>query len=263
MVLRCTGQMLYKRLFLAFGYLHQKNGVRKYEKDYEVICAAWLGQPARRYRADITRHLGKHLDDLVTVGLLKSYEIAPKAKGDGFKLVFFAGSGFYEDYSLYLETAAAQLPMRAPDIADDEPAKLVGCFHLQLGRTHGEFRRQELEQARELLKAYTLTEAEDLVDYALAERAKNVVPQVFGFVLGYVPQWLPLKAKRLKDRKWRRLTAACTLCDAAGFLRFIPGGAQSKPEVRIQACPHDREKVERWAREHGHIVQPPETPLKP
>jgi hypothetical protein len=86
---------------------------------------------------------------------------------------------------------------------------------------------------------------------------------VFGFVLGYAPQWLLLKAKRLKDREWRCLTAACMLCDAAGFLRFIPGDTRSKLEVRIQACPHDREKVEHWAREHGHIVQPPETPLKP
>jgi hypothetical protein len=237
--------------------------VHKFEKDYEVICSDWLGQPARIYFSKITKHLGQHLDDLLMVGLLKNYKIEPKAREKGFKIVFFPGDGFYADYELYLQTAAAQLPMRAPDIADDEPAKLVGHFHLQLGRTHGEFRRQELEQARELLKAHTLSEAEDLVDYALAERAKNVVPQVFGFVLGYVPQWLPLKAKRIKDREWRRLTAACALCDATGLLHFIPGNTPSKLEVRIQACPHDREKVERWAREYGHVVQPPKTPVKP
>jgi hypothetical protein len=237
--------------------------VRKFEKDYKSICADWLEQPARKYLSKITQHLGQHLDDLVTVGLLKSYKVEPKAKGKGFKIVFFPGDGFYADYELYLQTAAAQLPMRAPDVGDDEPARLTGYFHTKLGRTHGEFRLQELAQARELLNTYTPAEAEDLVDYALEQKAKNVLPQVFGFVVGYRAQWAEIKDKRLKDRKWRRLTAACTICDAAGFLRFIPGSTPSKLEVRIQACPHDREKVERWAREHGHLVQPPETPLKP
>ena len=248
--LSCKAQMLYKRLFLAFGYLHQK-GVKhpRFEKDYAVIATDWLNQRPRRYLSDIIRHIGSDLQELEEVGLLKTQAIE-KAKGGGYKLVCTPGPAFYADYPLFLETAAASLPMRAPDLTEEEPFELLAYFHTHCGRTHGQFRPKELSHAEDLLKRFPLEDLKDLVDFALAENSLKAPPQVFGFVAGYLGQWLQVREQRMLRRGWKAKTAACTLCNAAGYLEYVTSDAQRF----TQACPHDRAKVERWAHENGHIV---------
>jgi hypothetical protein len=250
--LRCNGQMLYKRLFLAFGYLHQK-GVKhpRYEKDYEDICR-WLNQRPRRYVSEIKRHIATHLDDMVRDGTLRSYDIVLKKSGDGYKLVCYPGPAFYEDYPLFLETAAAVLPMRAPDLTDDEPVELLAYFHERCGRTHGEFRPNEHKQATDHLKRFSLEEGKDLVDFAFEQKAKNVVPQVFGFVLGYLPQWQSLREQRVARRTWRTRIASCPFCDEAGMLQLLT--RTEPPRSTVTACPHNREQIERVAKQHGLVV---------
>ena len=248
--LSCKAQMLYKRLFLAFGYLHQK-GVKhpRFEKDYAVIATDWLNQRPRRYLSEIKRHIGSDLQELEEVGLLKTQAIE-KAKGGGYKLVCTPGPAFYADYPLFLETAAASLPMRAPDLTEEEPFELLAYFHTHCGRTHGQFRPKELSHAEDLLKRFPLEDLKDLVDFALAENGLKAPPQVFGFVAGYLGQWLQVREQRMLRRGWKAKTAACTLCNATGYLEYVTSDARRF----TQACPHDREKVERWAHENGHIV---------
>lgn len=248
--LSCKAQMLYKRLFLAFGYLHQK-GVKhpRFEKDYAVVAADWLNQRPRRYLSEIIRHIGSDLQELEEIGLLKTQAIE-KARGGGYKLVCTPGATFYADYPLFLETAAASLPMRAPDLTEEEPFELLAYFHAHCGRTHGEFRPKELSHAEDLLKRFPLEDLKDLVDFALAENGLKAPPHVFGFVPGYLGQWLQVREQRMQRRGWKAKTDACTLCNAAGYLEFVT----SDRRQCIQACPHDREKVEHWANENSHVV---------
>jgi hypothetical protein len=64
-----------------------------------------------------------------------------------------------------------------------------------------------------------------------------------------------VKANRRSDREWRRKKEACTFCDDAEFIHYTPGDHSSKLIELIQACPHDQEKIERWARTNGHIIR--------
>lgn len=253
--LSCKGQMLYKRLFLAFGYLHQK-GVKhpRYEKDYDALCE-WLNQRPRRYYADIVRHIGGALDEIQAGGTIKRYEIVPKASGKGYKVVCEPGPAFYEDYALFLETASMHLPMRAPDLLESEPVELVAYFHEKLGRTHGEFRPKELEQAEDILKRLTFDEAQDLVDFTLEEKVEKVIPQVFGFVVGYLPQWQKVREARAAKREQRKKIAACPHCDAEGRLAFLYKDHTGAPrEGRQASCPHNPDTIARWAAHYGYTV---------
>lgn len=250
--LQCNGQMLYKRLFLVFGYLHRKGIAHpRYEKDYEPISIEWLNQTPRRYLSDIKRHLGAHLDGLVSVGLLRRYEIVRKVNGQGYKIAFIPGGGFYEDYPLYLETTAAHLPMRAPDVREYEATELLSYFDTKRGhaRARSQFRPKELQQARDHLKTYSVEEGKDLIDFSLDRKAMNVEPQVFGFVLGYLPEWSQEKEERMRRRLWREKIAGCAYCNDQGFLEYIDGSAS-----KVHVCPHNREKIERWAQHHGFLV---------
>src|SRR3954465_4679462 len=72
----------------------------KFEKDYEDICREWLGGlKPEKYKSRIEKQLGRYLDGVRSTGLIARYEIALRASGKGYKIVFYPGDGFYEDYT--------------------------------------------------------------------------------------------------------------------------------------------------------------------
>lgn len=256
--LRPTASMLYKRLFLTFGFLKRKgipDQKLKYEKDYEDMCAEWLiGHTPRKYLSKIKQeHLGGHLDALITCGLLRRYSIERKKGGEGSKIVCYPGSGFFEDFPLFYETAFAHMPID-PALEDrdaHEHMAVLGYFHAKCGRSHQQFQPMEVEKARALLKQFSKDEVVDLIDYALQQKARGVDAQVFGFVSGYVERWMLEREARMKRKAIRQAIDACTYCDASGTLRF----QRSDGSWGYTGCTHNAEQIERQALKKSYRVE--------
>jgi Replication initiator protein A len=96
-----VGMMLYKRFFRHFANIYREGMDRnalKFEKDYEQLCSSWLGLRPMSHRSRIEQQLGKHLEALKSARLLRAWSIEPRADGAGFKVVGYAGAGFFKDY---------------------------------------------------------------------------------------------------------------------------------------------------------------------
>ena len=222
--LRPVGMILYKHLFLTFGFLTRK-GVKHicFEKDYNDLCGEWLvGHTPLRYLSEIRRHIGSHLDDLVAVGLLESAAIKKRSgkDGGGFKIVCRPGAGFREDYPLFHETAFAHLPEQSTQQPEEyDHLEVLAHFHSRCGRDHQHFRSKEVSDSQSLLALFGKKEIIDLIDYALANSARGANPQVFGYVLGYVEPWKLVKDKRAEKQAHVAATLAiheCQYCDTGG-----------------------------------------------
>ena len=75
---------------------------------------------------------------------------------------------------------------------------------------------------------------------------------MFGFVLGYLPQWQSRREQRVARRTWRTRIASCPFCDETGMLQLLTRTEPSRSTVT--ACPHNRELIERVARQNGLVV---------
>src|SRR5215212_10048098 len=123
------GMVFYKRLFFHFSNNYHTNIARstfKFEKDYEDICREWLGGlKPEKYKSRIEKQLGKYLESVQRTELINRFQIVARIGGKGFKLVFYPGDGFYQDYAeFYLKTPkqTAKLPERVT--ADPQPLQL-------------------------------------------------------------------------------------------------------------------------------------------
>jgi hypothetical protein len=120
---------LYKRLYLHLSNLYEtqyNHHNLKFEKDYEAICAEWLGGlKPERYKSRIAYQMKNHFDSLRASGLVREVSIEPKVKG-GFKLVFRPSDGFFADYEMFYLNASnkPKLKARAKAIATNaQPPK--------------------------------------------------------------------------------------------------------------------------------------------
>lgn len=180
--LEAIGVALYKQLYFKFGYLHSAKKLRDktFIKDYATICNEWLGGlKVLSFKSKIEKEqLGKHLDQLKKVKLIRSYKIEKNSKGDGFNIIFVVGSGFYHDYEHFYKRALQPgLPFeRANDEHEvQHPLELVRYFH---EKKHGAHHMRDIVvsekergHAKTLLETYSFTECKALVDYALQEAA--------------------------------------------------------------------------------------------
>lgn len=88
------GAALYKRLFYHFSNLMRPRTdpqlLPPFEKDYKAICAEWLGglKPEQHKSKIVSNQLGRHLEALKQIRLIRRYEIERMADGAGWKLVF-------------------------------------------------------------------------------------------------------------------------------------------------------------------------------
>lgn len=107
---------LYKRLYLHLSNLYETQYNRhnlKFEKDYEAICAEWLGGlKPERFKSRIAYQMKTHFDNLCASGLVREVSIEPKVKG-GFKLVFRPSDGFFADYEMFYLSASNEPKLKA------------------------------------------------------------------------------------------------------------------------------------------------------
>jgi hypothetical protein len=222
------GMVFYKRLFFHFSNTYRVNTTRstfKFEKDYEDICREWLGGlKPEKYKSRIEKQLGKYLESVKATGLISRYEIAARVRGNGFKLIFYPGQGFYDDYQdFYLRTPkrSVQLPERM--VSNPQPLQLVAYFHELMGHSHKEFTEKERSQAAELLKAYSDEEAKAFIEHAIAQGKKtNFGMQFFGAVLGYQGSWTATRAR-----------ATCAICQGKGVIEV-----SDEQGMRMRVCTH-------------------------
>jgi hypothetical protein len=222
------GMVFYKRLFFHLSNLYRPTTTRstfRLEKDYEDICREWLGGlKPEKYKSRIEKQLGKYLQSVLATGLIRRFEISPRVRGNGFKLVFYPGDGFYQDYTdFYLKTSKRTEKLPAPSPLGSHPLQLVAYFHELLGHNHKNFTDKERTQAAELLKLYSDEEARALVKHAVAQGKKTSTPiQFFGFVLGFEEPW-----------KATRKRAACAICKGEGVIEV-----SDEQGTRMRVCSH-------------------------
>ena len=221
------GTALYKHLFYHFSniYSAKKRKDFFYNKDYADICTTWLGGlKVLRFRSKIVKEqLGRHLDDLKRIKLIKNYTLEQNAKGDGFTICFYPGSGFFDDYlDFYEKQLQFAMPFRkAADAQHEEPMTLVHYFYAKLYPNQSGmqtiFSDKETDLARSLLEIHTAEEIKELIDYTLDEAKKTqFMIRTFGGVRGFLKPWL---AER-EVRAAKRARAAAEEADAREqFLR--------------------------------------------
>ena len=181
--LETIGMVFYKRVFFHLSNIYCPNKARStltYEKDYEDICAEWLGGlKAEKYVSRVKQQLGKHLEAIKATRLIKRYEIKSRADGKRLKIVFHAGDGFFEDY-LEFYISHQQPKLRFQEAVSvrhvQKPFELVGYFHERMGRQGNTFLEKETAQASELLERFSEADVRSLVDYAVADGPRDQVP---------------------------------------------------------------------------------------
>jgi hypothetical protein len=230
-----VGMMLYKRLFrhMANVYRNGNKEMLYIEKDYEVVCTTWLGLKPQKERTRIIKQLGKHLQALKDVRLLRECRIEPRVSGKGFKIVAFPGTGFFADYeNIYVRKHAEAKPQKV----EPEPLAYLIDFHKRLGHTQDEYAPKEVAYVRHLLSRFGEDGVRDFVDYGLSEAKKTSYDmQWFGALSTYEPRWEAQQKKVAKAKERQAAVAACIVCNEAGMLEFDDG--------KVGQCPHDLKKI--------------------
>jgi hypothetical protein len=129
------GQALYMRCF--FHFANHYTGINRdrliFQKRYDDICREWLGGlSVCAHKSAIERdQLGPHLRQLISVGVLSSYEISKAKTQSGFIISFKPGRTFFTDYDRFYRRRAQgelQWQFRADEHAIGHPLKLAYLF---------------------------------------------------------------------------------------------------------------------------------------
>ena len=180
----------------------KREGSLKFTKDYDAICAEWLGGLKReKYKSKIIQNqFGRHFNALKATGLISRATVGKNKADTGFNLTFYPGPGFFEDYqAYYLDKKPARQTMRTvAELQEVKALELVAYFHRQLGRhERTRFEDHETSYADELLAKHTEAEVRDLIDYAVAEAPKtDWNPLFFGSLKRFVAEWSAGAARR-------------------------------------------------------------------
>jgi hypothetical protein len=197
------GQALYMRLFFHFANLY--TGVNRsrltFQKQYQDICVEWLGGLSILSHKSkiIGEQLGSHLNQLVNVGFLASYEISA-AKGGvrgGFILTFYPGTCFFTDYDRFYrrrQQGELQWEFHADQRETGEPLKLAHLFNeKRTGRPATSIAyvsSKDVETAKQFLTEITFEEAPAFLDFALdAASETNFDVQTLGGLRQYLARY--------------------------------------------------------------------------
>lgn len=255
-MLEPIGVVLYKRLFYHFATLNQGTRRRSdftFSKDYGDICNEWLGQlKMRSHHSLIKQQFKPHLDRLKATRLISKWEIEKSGSPSGFKITFWAGMGFFEDYELYyLNKQQPRLRFQASaDLRKiQKPLEIVAHFHRELGRERQVFEDKETEYADELLTRHDETEMRDLIRYAIAAaKSTNFDMLYFSALKVYEPTWAKEKESRVYRRLARERIEACPYCNESGFLELRD---RRSHRHLVHECPHTPELIARIEEEKG------------
>jgi hypothetical protein len=202
------GIALYKHLFYHFSniYSGRKHQNFSYNKNYADICNVWLGGlKVLPFRSKILQEqLGRHLEGLKAIKLIRDYTLEKNAKGDGFTLELSPGSGFFEDFEHFYKHPLNK-SMQSHEIVDDrklqEPLAVVHYFYSKLypdqHSTRSIYSDKEADFAKSLLETYTEVEIGDLVDFTIEEAGKSQFQiKTFGGIRGFIAPWLAAREAR-------------------------------------------------------------------
>jgi hypothetical protein len=227
------GMVFYKRLFFYFSNTYRVNTTRsafKIEKDYEDICREWLGGlKPEKYKSRIEKQLGKYLESVKTTGLISRYEIAARVRGNGFKLAFYPGQGFYDDYQeFYLRTPKRNEKLLERTASNPHPLQLVAYFHELMGHSHKDFTEKERRQADELIKRYGYEKGRSFIEYVVDEaKHTNYQMKFLGAALDFQASW-----------ENHRQKADCPICQGQGVIQVSDADG-----LRVRVCSHRQSAV--------------------
>ena len=201
-------QAIYMRLFFHFATHfdgHHRDRLI-FRKRYDDICAEWLGGlTVLQHKSKIVgEQLGHHLDQLVQIGFLASYTIAPAERRDGFVLSFRPGPAFFADYQrFYANRAQGEIQFKFHEESQTigEPHRVAYLFTERRTGQKGDrvpyVSSKDVATAKELLAHVALPDMPDFLDYALTEAAKTRFDlQTLGGVKQYLNGYLEARQRR-------------------------------------------------------------------
>jgi hypothetical protein len=249
-MLDTIGLVLYKRIFFHFSnlmHLNKRAGSLTFTKDYEAICAEWLGglKPLKHRSKIIKEQLGRHFDALKATGLISRDPTLTKNKaGTGLNVTFSPGQGFVEDYqAYYLGKKPLRISLRTTaELQEVKALELVAYFHRQLGRLeHTRFKDHETAYADELLATHSEAEIRDLIDHAIGKARETKFEMAFFNALKrYAPEWSASEARRKERERRVAVIKQCPHCSDAGMLELREQGTS---RMVVHLCPHDPEHI--------------------
>ena len=196
--LSTIGAAFYMRLFYHFATLYDGHHLDRlvFKKRYDDICSEWLGGiTVLKHRSKILgEQLGTHLDQLVSLGFLRSYALTPAEGREGFVLTFRPGDQFKADYrTFYTRSSPGEVSFAFHDENQEmgDPHRVAYLFmEKRNGRKPDAtafVSSKEVETAKKLLTHLSMAQIPDFLDYALAEAGKTRFdPQALGGVRQYL-----------------------------------------------------------------------------
>ena len=206
------GAAFYMRLFYHFATHYDGHHLDRivFRKRYDDVANEWLGGiTVLKHRSKILgEQLGTHLDQLVSLGFLRSYGLTPAESRDGFVLTFRPGERFKADYrTFYTRRAPGEVRFTFHDEERDmgDPHRVAYLFmEKRTGRKPDAtafVSSREVNTAKELLAHLSMAEIPEFLDYALAEAGKTRFdPQTLGGVRQYVNRYLQERNRRTSNR---------------------------------------------------------------
>ncbi len=210
--LSTIGAAFYMRLFYHFATHYDGHHLDRivFKKRYDDICTEWLGGiTVLKHRSKILgEQLGTHLDQLVSLGFLRSYALTPAESRDGFVLTFRPGDRFKADYqTFYARRSPGEVRFTFHDEnrAIGDPHRVAYLFmEKRTGRkpeATAYVSSKEVETAKELLAHVSMAQIPDFLDYALAEAGKTRFDlQTLGGVSQYLNGYQQTRERRNSDK---------------------------------------------------------------
>ncbi len=210
--LRTIGAAFYMRLFYHFATHYDGHHLDRivFKKRYDDVCTEWLGGiTVLKHRSKILgEQLGTHLDQLVSLGFLRSYALTPAESRDGFVLTFRPGDRFKADYrTFYTRRSPGEVRFTFHDENREmgDPHQVAYLFmEKRTGRkpdATAYVSSKDVETAKELLAHLSLAQIPDFLDYALAEAGKTRFDlQTLGGVRQYLSRYQQIRERRNADK---------------------------------------------------------------
>ena len=199
----------YLRLFYHFATHYDGKHLERvsFKKRYDDICLEWLGGlTVLKYRSDIVRdQIGSHLSQLVELGFLRSFDIAPAETRKGFVITFRPGARFLSDYNTFYARRFQgdfQFNFHEENRTIGDPHQVAYMF---VEKRTGQKREgipyvstKDVQTAKDLLATIPIDQMSDFLDFALSEARKTRFDLQ---TLGGVRQYLNGYSEVLERRK--------------------------------------------------------------
>ncbi len=274
--LNTIGQAFYMRLFFHFATHydgHHRDRVQ-FKKRYDDICGEWLGGlTVLSYRSKILgEQLGRHLDQLRSVGFLSAYSVEAAMNGKGFVLSFRPGAAFFDDYQRFYTRRSAEgtrVQFDDDQQAIGEPHRVAYLFmEKRTGQKPGGIpyvSSKDVEAAKALLSRVPFAEIPSFLDYAFAQASRtNFDMQTLGGVKQYLNDYLEARGARAASQARARAAEAAaeneqTAKDA--YSRFCRAETaklfESLPEEERRAIDAlARSRTPSYATKPGSVAEP-------